>query len=198
MDLRTFLQRSPDLPHGACAARFAQRWCVSTIRRGTHVARQGEPAPDEFIVLDGRLFSRICDPEGREVCVGFHAGPGVVTPTIARTRGGASLVSIVAATDAVLARIDAALLTELMLDSVPVRDWANGVLREALATKADREWYLAALGGVDRLAWFRGAFPGYEAVFPHTHIASFLGMTPVTLSRLRGRHPERPGLPPLR
>jgi CRP-like cAMP-binding protein len=187
MDLRTFLQRSPDLTQGTCAARFAQRWRVSTVQRGAQVARQGEPAPDEVIVLDGRLLSRICDPEGREVCVGLYAGPGVVTPTIARTRGGASLVSIGAATDATIARIDGALLTELMLASVPVRDWANGVLREALAAKADREWGLAALGGADRLAWFRGAFPEYEAIFPHTLIASFLGMTPVTLSRLRGK-----------
>lgn len=187
MDLRTFLQRSPDLARGTCAARFAQRWRVSSVRRGAQVARQGEPAPAEVIVLGGRLVRRICDPEGREACIGLHAGPGVVTPTIARTRGGASLVSIVAASDAVLARIDAALLTELMLASVPVRDWANGILRETLAAKADREWCLAALGGADRLTWFRDTFPGYEATFPHTLIASFLGMTPVTLSRLRGR-----------
>jgi CRP-like cAMP-binding protein len=188
MDLRTFLRRSPDLAHGTCAEGFAEAWRVSTVRRGAQVARQGEPAPDEVVVLGGRLVSRICDPEGREVCVGLHAGPGVVAPTIARTRDGASLVSIEAITDAVLARIDAALLTELMLASVPIRDWANGVLRETLAAKADREWCLAALGGADRLAWFRDAFPGYEALFPHAHIASFLGMTPVTLSRLRGRH----------
>jgi CRP-like cAMP-binding protein len=138
-------------------------------------------------VLEGRFFSRICDPEGREVCVGFHVGPGIVTPTIARTRGGVSLVSIEAITDATLARIDAPLLTELMLDCLPVRDWANGVLRETLGAKADREWCLAALGGADRLTWFRETFPGYEAVFPHVYIASFLGMTPVTLSRLRRR-----------
>lgn len=78
-------------------------------------------------------------------------------------------------------------LTDLMLGSEPIRNWANGVLRDALSEKAEREWCLAALGGAERLTWFRQAFPGYEDIFTHTLIASFLGITPVTLSRLRAR-----------
>ena len=54
-----------------------------------------------------------------------------------------------------------------------------------LSRKVDREWCLAALKGAERLTWFRQAFPGYEDIFPHTLIASFLGITPVTMSRLR-------------
>ena len=96
-----------------------------------------------------------------------------------------SLVSIAATTDASLVKIDTGLLTDLMVSAQPIRNWANAVLRDALAEKAEREWCLAALGGSDRLAWFRDRYLGYEDPFPHYQIASFLGMTPVTLSRLR-------------
>ena len=185
MDLRAFLAQSPDLSDAACAEDFANSWTRRHLLKGAHLARQEQPETGEFILLDGRLVSTICDSDGKEVCVGFYVGPCVVTPNIARTRGGTSLVSIMATTDATLARTDTDRLSDLMIASEPVRNWANGILREALGRKVDREWCLAALGGADRLEWFRSTFPGYEDIFTHSMIASFLGITPVTMSRLR-------------
>jgi CRP-like cAMP-binding protein len=168
-----------------CADEFASRWRRKRVNKGAHLSRQEQPETNEFILLDGCLASSICDQEGKEVCVGFYMGPCVVTPNIARTRDGLSLVSIAATTDATLAWIDSERLAGLMLSSEPIRNWANAVLRDALSKKAEREWCLAALGGAERLNWFRQSFPGYEDIFTHSLIASFLGVTPVTLSRLR-------------
>lgn len=185
MDLRTFLMQSPDLSQGGGVDEFASKWSTSQVEAKAHIARQEDPQADEIFVLEGHLISTISDPEGKEICVGFYTGPSVVTPNIARTRAGQSLVSIVAMTNAKIARIDSDHLTQLMISSEPIRNWANGALRDSLSQKADREWCLAALGGADRLRWFREAYPGYEDIFNHALIASFLGVTPVTLSRLR-------------
>lgn len=191
MDLKTFLMQSPDLSDVTCAEGFAARWKRTRLKKGEQISRQGHSETEEYVVLAGCLVSSICDEEGKEVCVGFYVGPCVVTPNIARTRDGVSLVSIAATTDATLARIDSDLLSNLMIASQPIRDWANAVLRDSLSEKAEREWCLAALGGAERLNWFRQTFPGHEAIFTHTFIASFLGITPVTMSRLRAR--ERHG-----
>lgn len=185
MDLRAFLKQSPDLSEKAFADEFASRWRQMRLSRGAHLSRQEQPETDEYILLEGCLASSICDQNGKEVCVGFYLGPCVVTPNIARTRDGMSLVSTAATTDATLAGIDRELLSDLMLVSEPIRNWANAVLRDALSKKAEREWCLAALGGAERLNWFRTSFPGYEDIFTHALIASFLGVTPVTMSRLR-------------
>ncbi len=185
MDLRTFLMQSSDLSEATCAERFALNWTHTRLTKGAHLASQDQPETDEYILLDGRLASSICDQDGKEVCVGMYVGPCIVTPHIARTRDGASLVSIVATTDAVLAGIDSDQLTKLMISSEPIRAWANGALRDALSRKVEREWCLAALKGSERLKWFRGAYPDYEDIFTHALIASFLGITPVTISRLR-------------
>lgn len=187
MDLRKFLAQSPDLADAAFVDAFADHWTPVRLSKGGHANQQGQPEKNEYIVLDGCLVSTICDQDGKEVCVGFYVGPCVVTPNIARTREVMSLVSIAATTDASLVRIDTDLLTELMVSAQPIRNWANAVMRDTLAEKAEREWCLAALGGADRLLWFREAFPGYENKFAHSLIASFLGITPVTLSRLRAR-----------
>ncbi len=113
------------------------------------------------MVLDGKVVSQITDSDGRRVCVGFFAGPGFVTPHIARTRENVSLVSLEVVEDATIAEMRADILLAIMVLSPDIRDWANGILREELSRKTDREWCLAALGGSDRF------------------------MTPVTLSRLR-------------
>lgn len=186
MDLLTFLSRSSSALDKESARVFASAWSVEHVEKGRRLATQGEMEPMEHIVLDGRATSQISDPEGRAVCVGFHAGPCVVTPNVARTRNGTSLVSIDVITDVLVAQMDSRALTELMLTSEPIREWANGILQQELASKADREWCLAGLGGADRLAWFRKEFPRHENLFGHYLIASFLGVTPVTLSRLRG------------
>ena len=72
-----------------------------------------------------------------------------------------------------------------MLRDGNVRNWANGIMRAEIPRRAQREWALGALPAAERLVWFRKAHPNHEALFPHTFIASYLGMTPVTLSRLR-------------
>ncbi len=185
MNLPTFLLKSPDLSEGGSVEEFASEWTTSKVAAKADIVRQEARHIDEIIVLDGHLISTISDPDGKEVCVGFYAGPSVVTPNIARTRAGLSLVSITATTDARIARVNSDHLTQLMISSEPIRNWANGVLRDSLSQKADREWCLAALGGADRLKWFRESYPGHEDIFGHALIASFLGVTPVTLSRLR-------------
>ncbi len=185
MDLLTYLTCPPNALEKVTARKFAAAWNVEYVEKGRRIAAQGEPDPYEHIILDGRATSQITDTEGRAVCVGFHAGPCVVAPNVARTRNGASLVSIDVNADALVAQMDSRALTELMLASEPIREWANGILQQELARKVDREWCLAALGGADRLAWFRKNFPRYEELFGHYFIASFLGITPVTLSRLR-------------
>ena len=173
------------------ADEFASRWQRKRVNKGAHLSRQEQPETKKFILLDGCLASSICDQEGKEVCVGFYMGPCVVTPHNARTRGGLSLVSIVATTDATHAWLDTEQLTDSMLSSEPIRNWAKAALRDAFNKKAEREWCLAALGGAERLNWFRQSFPGYEDIFTHSSIASFLGVTPVTMSHLRASDRNR-------
>ena len=112
MDLRTFLMRSPDFPDIAFTDDFASDWTAQRLRKGMHLARQEETETDEFMLLEGCLASSICDQDGKEFCVGFYVGPCVVTPNIARTRNDLSLVSIVATTDCVVARIDSDVLSD--------------------------------------------------------------------------------------
>jgi len=165
----------------AIAASFREQ----RLARGNHLAHQGEPDGNEYFLLEGRAQSSVTDAEGRAATIGLYIGPAVISPNIARTSQGSLLVDIELLDDARVGVISADRLSELMVASPLIREWGNGIMRDELTRKVGREWCLAALSAADRFAWFREHFAGYEDRFPHTLIASFLGMTPVTLSRLR-------------
>lgn len=152
---------------------------------GSTLMRQGEANATEYLLLTGRARSLVLDAEGREVTLGLFDGPAVLPPNIARTTGETSLVTIELLDDAVVGMLPSPKLIEMMVCSAEIREWGNLVMQRELARKVEREWCLAALSARDRLAWFRRNYKGFESRFQHVLIASFLGMTPVTLSRVR-------------
>lgn len=152
---------------------------------GSYLSSQGEREENEYLLLSGRARSVVTDAEGTEVNLNLYAAPMVITPNMARTSGGRSFVDIEILDDAAVASMPTAQLMDLMVNLESVREWGNDIMREELALKVGREWCLSALSARQRLEWFRQAHPGYETLFAHFHIASYLGMTPVTLSRAR-------------
>ncbi len=164
---------------------LAEAFEVKVRPKADFLARQGEPDAMEYILFSGKVVSLIGDADGREMCVGFYVGPCVITPNLARAADSKSLVSLKLESDGQAASVSAAALLELMRGSSAIEAWANAVLRDELARKTAREWSLAALKAKERLEWFRKQYPDHETLFNHSQISSFLGMTPVTLSRLR-------------
>jgi CRP-like cAMP-binding protein len=157
------------------------------MEKGDILVHQGFEDRFEYFLLNGKCRNLIRDARGREVTLGFTKGLGIVPPNIARTRDGNSLVEIEMLAKSEIGAIDSNKLTELMVEDAEIREWGNTVMRQELQRMVAREWSLAALSAQEKLEWFRSDFPDGEATFPHVHIASYLGITPVTLSRARKR-----------
>lgn len=166
---------------------------MRALAPGEHLLRAGDEGEREFFVLDGVLKSCVGDTHGREVTLAFHTGPGVVTPAIARVADHRSRVDCVALTAARVAGFDAMALSDCMLRHPGVQCWGDAVLRAELMRRADREWALAAMPAAARLQRFREQHPGLEARVAQHHIASYPGITPVSLSRLKAAERGAPG-----
>ena len=181
--IEDFMTELPDKDREVLVDAFEIRnWPV-----GSYLSSQGERDENEYFLLSGRARSVVTDAQGTEVTLNLYAAPTVMTPNMARTSGGFALVDIEILDDAVAATMPAARLMDLMVNFESIREWGNNIMRAELTRKVEREWCLAALSAQQRLEWFRKVHPGYEALFAHFHIASYLGMTPVTLSRARNR-----------
>ncbi len=177
---------TPSAPLGEDdAARLAGAFDLRRWPRGHMLAHQGVADDGEYLLVSGKAKSTATDAEGREVCLGLHAGPEVLTPNMARVSAGTSLVDITLIADSEIASLRADTLMQMMVENAAIRDWGNAIMRDELTRKTGREWALAALDAAGRLKWLRRHHPEHEARFPHALIASFLGMTPVTFSRVR-------------
>ena len=184
--LKTIEDLMMDLPAKDRAA-LVDAFEIRNWPAGSYMSNQGERDENEYFLLRGRARSIVTDAGGTQVTLNLYAAPMVITPNMARTSGGSSLVDIEILDEAVAAKMPAAQLMDLMVNFESIREWGNNLMREELTRKVGREWCLAALSARQRLEWFRKVHPEYETLFAHFHIASYLGITPVTLSRARNR-----------
>jgi CRP-like cAMP-binding protein len=183
-DLQKLSRFWPDLSEPETAV-LLDGFKICQRAKGHMIANQGELAPNEHILLSGKALSLVTDSSGLQVCLNLYCAPAVISPNIARTSEGRSLVNIELLEESTLATLPSEALMTLMVTFPGIREWGNSIMRQELTRKVGREWCLAALGAKKKLEWFRTTHPGFEDHFPHTHIASYLGMSPVTLSRAR-------------
>jgi CRP-like cAMP-binding protein len=139
----------------------------------------------EYLLLSGLLRSFILDVKGNETTVAFHSAPCVITPCIARSEMTRSLVSCEAIQSSRVVHFPKNELMNLMINDENARRWGNQVLQVELVRRARREWSLAAETGAQRLERFGKEYPDIASLVSAKIIATYLGITPVTLSRLQ-------------
>jgi len=81
--------------------------------------------------------------------------------------------------------MDASRFEEFMVENLEIREFGNSVLRNELNQKVEKEIGMASMTAKERLLKFREHFPLLENLVPHTTISTYLGITNISLSRLR-------------
>lgn len=177
------LNRYGPLPAKDVEAAFAL-CTVITFHPGQVLAEQGAADPYEYFILEGVVREGGFTPEGEETTTSLYIGPALVLPHFCRTEHGRALLTVQALTEGVVARIPERVFTELRTDGA-LRPFAVGAIQHLLRDAMRRVVHHATLSGKDRLLKFRESHPNLENRIPHTYIAQFLGLTPVSLSRIR-------------
>jgi len=147
--------------------------------------RIGDANDYEYFVISGLLRTYVINDEGNDVTIGYYDAPTVLSPSITRTVNGVSSVFCEALESAVAYKFKFAMLYELMTKDAMMQSWGNAVLRNDLLQRSQRELALVTMNGSKRLEDFRIKYRDLESRVPHSTIASYLGMTTVSLSRLR-------------
>ena len=156
-----------------------------SIKKGEPISRVGQKNNLEYFVIEGICKSFLSTPEGENVTISFFMSNSIISPSSTRNQEGKSVINIQALTEVEIAAFDASEFEKLMIEDLEIRDFGNSVLRIELMAKVQKEIALASLKGKDRLLILRKVYPNIENLVPHSDIASFLGITTISLSRLR-------------
>lgn len=146
----------------------------------------GKKNHSEYLVVNGFCRSFLVNPEGEEITISFFQNKSALSPHIIRTKDQFSLLNFQALTEMELIEFDADLFLSLMIENMEIRTFGNTILLNELIKKTEKEIALASLTAKERLMKFRSEYSILENLVAHPVIASYLGITNVSLSRLRG------------
>jgi CRP-like cAMP-binding protein len=183
--LRQYMHQTSGVSTDAFAA-MMQYLEFKTIAKDEVFIKKDRTNNLEYFLLEGVCRSFLYNPDGDDITISFFQGPTVLSPYTIRTNGSKSLFDFQACTDLLVGQLDADAFLNLMIRNLEIREFGNAVLRNELIRKIDKEIGLVSLPARERLLKFREQYKMLENLVPHAQIASFLGITTISLSRLRG------------
>lgn len=158
---------------------------VNTIPKATTFIQAEAYNEYDYFLLGGICRSYIVNQKGQDISISFFQDQTVLTPNVARTFNNRSTLNFESLTDIEVAQFKAIDLVNLMKEIAELRSFANAVLQKELILKSNKEIYNASLTAKERLIKFRQQFNSLENLIPHPLIASYLGITNISLSRIR-------------
>ena len=156
-----------------------------TFEKGEIFIPRNKRNEKEYFILSGVCKSYLANPDGDEITISLFTENSILSPHQTRTQNNISNLYFKALTGLELVWMNAKEFENLMIENIEIRNFANTVLQNELISKVDKEIGLASLTAKERLIEFRNKYKILENLIPHTDIASYLGITNISLSRLR-------------
>lgn len=158
---------------------------ITSFNTSTFLAEVGKRDLYEYFILDGIVQRYVIDSEGQPITTGFYMPHSIITPHFARTIKIRSILYLQCLTNVTTAQIPVDIFRNLRYSHTDIGNFAWKVFERELSLSLSNEVAHRSLSARDRLISLRKNYPNIENMIPHSYIASFLGVTPVSFSRLR-------------
>jgi CRP-like cAMP-binding protein len=184
--VRPFLEQLAPLPKKEFAY-FASRLSFRRLARGEFLTRAGEVADQVGFVVSGLFRKAHVTPRGKPIVRGFAGPASVIGAYVSLLTGAPSYLSVEAMRDSELFVLRWSELNALYARHSCFQTIGRRLAELTLLEREERAHELLTLSAGERYARFRET---HRALLPELRsydIASYLGITPVSLSRLRAR-----------
>jgi len=180
---------SPVTPAGV--ALVMENGSIEACRKNDVVFPEKRFNAFEYFQLEGISHRYNSDEDQQALTTGIFMGETVITPHFTRTQNSQSIFALQALTDCVFLKVPAGTFSQLMDQHDQLRRFGRSVVEKEFVKGLQYEVIFRSFSAKDRLTYFRTHYPNLENIIPHTVIASFLGITPVSFSRLRGESAKK-------
>ncbi len=174
----------PDVGTAAVAV-LAPQFTATELGRGATLLNQGERWRWALLIERGLVRMHFVRRDGREFNKNFFAEGALICPITPAMWNAPSLFGITCIEATRVWRCDEALFREVLQSHGVWPALQRELLERLLTGKLQREHDLLALDGRRRYEAFCQRFPALAERVPLVHLATYLGLTDVSLSRLR-------------
>jgi len=146
---------------------------------------QGSAVNTEMFLSDGIIRAYFVDDQGNEKSTAFYQGEAFISTSALRSKNSYSIYTYQALTDISIYTINSKIFSELINKYPELMKAAKYVKEKETERLNRRDECLMQVSALEKYRNFIEYYPKIENIIPHYYIASYLGITPVTLSRIR-------------
>jgi len=157
------------------------------VAKGERFLDEGEPANPFAVVRSGLLRFFYVDADGSEATKAFRGPCELAAAYSEMLLGIPSRTIIEALEDTEMLVGDYARVSTLYARNPCWQEVGRRIAEHYYVEKERREFELLQLSATERYLRFSQAYPGLLGRIPQYHVASYLGITPVALSRIVSR-----------
>lgn len=184
--MKTALLAVETIPE-ACWREIAALTEVKAYSKHHYFAEAGDRPTALAFVCQGTFRAFYRNAEGNEYNKTFFTDNTFMIALTSIVTGEANRINIQALEDAVVLQLDYRKFTRLF-DTYPLLErLTRKVIEHEWVKKEVREIRLVLNDATERYQFFLQEHPGLENRIPQYHIASYLGVTPIQLSRIRAK-----------
>jgi CRP-like cAMP-binding protein len=159
---------------------------IETFRRDEIIFHQNRYNGFEYFQLEGISHRFNTDSDKHTVTTGIYQNETIITPHFTRAKNGQSIFSLQALTDCTYLSVPIDTFDKLREQTEQIKTIGRILIEKEFIRNLNFEVLFRSYSAKERLLYFRANYPQLENIIPHTVIASFLGVTLVSFSRLRG------------
>jgi CRP-like cAMP-binding protein len=185
-ELRTYIRTLLPLPEADWEA-FGSLFSEAQLNRGDYFAEEDRFENSIGFLRQGVIRAFYRSPDGTEYNKTFFTDQEFLGAYSALVGGQVNRINLQALADCRILKADYREIVQLFPQYRSIETLARLLAEKLFLEKEKREIELVLLGAQQRYQLFQNEYPNLENLIPQYHIASYLGVTPTQLSRIRAK-----------